>query len=573
MPTATIPQLKALLLGPQADPLTVGLTLAALTTDDIGRLGYASLTGLLGDLLPNGGSPDYSTVMRWVRAASVLDGPDDPRRVWGLAKLGELAKLVTSEALDAFLDVHDPSGMSVRELRDSVRGHGIGVRAQPDANEAHRVLERAIDLAYQHEHAGGILAPLQVKRSRSEPSDYTLSVSGNVADPLVAETLAAAARVMGAIGTAKAAWRKVQRGHTVSIPPPMALDEILALAPGQLQAEWASPDLVRITKAGQPVLHLPVERIQRTSHEPVWPEGNAKTRGVFGIIDTISQGCLRAATGWPGTERACFAMQDGDGNSCYANWTRWARLERPRNGGFDVASNGLVNDLMKIRIPRDGDPSLERYKRDQWRVDAESTDGALSVALGIFQTLAESNPTHRLFTLCSHAVRPSDEMLCWLGALRNCWVGTTVAGWLSSDELDVRFGAIERFISFGIPCVVWVVTHETWNNTPPLNRALELVPPERIIEAPYRYGTDSQDLPLLNVNPLGSCSDRRIDADDIEYRVQWQPDPDSGMPIARLLDEVGHEPKRPPHSKCEGCSLLCGLSVLDLPKATKRSPS
>lgn len=486
--------------------------------------------------------------------------------------MSELARL-GSAAFDAFLSRHDPSMMSVRELREAIRGHGTGVRAQPDVDEPHRVLERAIDAAYRHQHPDSVPAPLRIQRSRSGPAEYTLSVSGDVADIRVAETLATASRVMGAIGTAKAAWRKGKHNHAVSVPPATPLDEILRLPAEQLEAEWESPDLVRIMKGGQAILHLPVERIQRTSHEPIWPKGNAKTRNVFGIIDTISQGCLRAATGWLATDVACFAMDGDDAKSCYANWTRWARLERPRRGGFDVASNGLVNDLMKIRIPKDGDPSLERYDQDHWRVDAESTDGALSIALGIFQTLAEKNPTHRLFTLCSHAVRPSDEMLCWLGALRNCWTGHTVSGWLSSEELDVRFEAIERFISFGIPCVIWIVTHATWNNTPPLKRALKLVPPERIIEAPYRYGTDSQDLPLLNVNPLGSCSDRRLDTDDIEYLVHWEPGPEGGPAKARLLDEVGHTPSVRTHSKCEGCRLLCGLSVLHRPKTTGRSPS
>ena len=64
MPTPTLPQLRSLLLDPKADPLTVGLALAALTPDDLRRLGGGSLTGLLGALLTKGEKPDYSTVMR-----------------------------------------------------------------------------------------------------------------------------------------------------------------------------------------------------------------------------------------------------------------------------------------------------------------------------------------------------------------------------------------------------------------------------------------------------------------------------------------------------------------------------
>jgi hypothetical protein len=165
-------------------------------------------------------------------------------------------------------------------------------------------------------------------------------------------------------------------------------------------------------------------------------------------------------------------------------------------------------------------------------------------------------------------------MLCWLGALRNCWTGHTVSAGLSAEELEVRFGAIERFISFGIPSMVWLVTHPTWDNRAVLERALALaqVTPDRIIEAPYRLGTERQELPLLGVDPRGACSDHRTGPDGEEYQVRWERGSADGQARARLLDEYGREPRTPAHSKCRGCALLCGLNVLFPRKASRRSP-
>ena len=41
----TLSKLRDLILDPRADPLTVGLELAALSEDDIRRMGFGSLTG------------------------------------------------------------------------------------------------------------------------------------------------------------------------------------------------------------------------------------------------------------------------------------------------------------------------------------------------------------------------------------------------------------------------------------------------------------------------------------------------------------------------------------------------
>lgn len=170
--------------------------------------------------------------------------------------------------------------------------------------------------------------------------------------------------------------------------------------------------------------------------------------------------------------------------------------------------------------------------------------------LGLLQVWAESSLGKWLFTICSHSVRPSDEMLAWLSALPNIWVGHTVSAWLSSDELEVRLRAIERFIAWGIPSAVWIATRDEWDNAAVLERARGLVPDDLIIEVPYRCGTWHQNLPLLGVNPLGACSDQRYGS--------------LGGPVD--LGEVrGDRADAPPshvHARCRGCRLRCGLVPL-----------
>jgi hypothetical protein len=206
-----------------------------------------------------------------------------------------------------------------------------------------------------------------------------------------------------------------------------------------------------------------------------------------------------------------------------------------------------------------------------WRVDAESTDGALSVSLGVFQAWAEANPDHRLMTICSHQFSPSDEMLAWLSALRNAWTGHTVAAaGLSPEEVDMRFASIRRFLDWGVACAVWIVTHPTWDNQSVLDRVLELVPPEAIIEAPYRFRTLDQALPVLHVNRLGACSDYRLTRYGVACHVRRDVDPQTGEIVPTLVDASDSEVTHAAHSKCGGgCELLCGLNALDRRNAAR----
>ena len=571
MPHPDLDDLRELFLDPRSDALDVGLRLHALTREDLRAMGHGSLRELLKGLLPEGRRPEYSTVMRWVRAASVLRGPDDPRREWGVSRLAEVARCSAPESRRKLLQARSRTigSTPVRELRKAVVVHGAESRDSPDADEPHSVLERAIGIALRHERPGSAVE-VEVRRSRGrgrgKREAFAVVATGGATDADMAAALGAASRVTSAIATARAAWRRGPSPEPVRVPRPMPLDEIVELPPGQLEARWVSPDVVQVTKAGTPILHLRVERAEQTNHRVIWPQGNVKLEGVFGVVDSISHGCLRVATGWPGTHEPCFTI-DGDRKTtgCYANHTKWAGLPESRKHGFDVTRNGLTNRLMKVRLPLDGSPSLARWKGRIWRVDAESTDGALSISLGIFQVFAEANPTHRLMTICSHQFRPPDEMLAWLSALRNAWTGHTVAaGGLSPDELDVRFDSIRRFLDWGVPCAIWIVTHPDWDDRGVLDRALEFVPPEAIIEAPYRFRTLDQALPVLHVNPLGACSDHRLTRYGVPCHVRLDVEHDGHEVVPVLVDPHGGIVTHAAHSKCSGgCRLLCGVNVID----------
>ena len=167
----------------------------------------------------------------------------------------------------------------------------------------------------------------------------------------------------------------------------------------------------------------------------------------------------------------------------------------------------------------------------------------------------------RFLTICSHAAEPSEAMLCWLAALRNAWVGHSTSAWFHPEETDHRFAQIRRFLAFGIPSVIWITTHPEWDNQPILDRALDLVPPQNIVEYPLR-GIHRHDLPVLHVNPLGACGDHRVDGFGRRFIVQSQ-SCETGL-VSRLVAEAGDgsSPQLTLKSRCRGCQLRCGLPAV-----------
>lgn len=549
MNRTSVSALKAMVTEASGRELEVGLALLSLTRDDLEALGCQSLTELIQRrLLGKVERPDYSSVMRWVRAAEVLDGLDDPQRGWGVSQLIELARIADpASRADFVARCGDASRMPIRELRRRVTTHLANDAVRRVSHTPEAILQRAVTLAVERLHPGCRGVQVRLRRPHGGDARQHLEVATPVLDDAAAEALATAARVTGEVGRVRGVWRPAKGRPTVDPPPPSSLDEVLALPPGQLEASWVSPDLVELRKAGTPMLHLSVERCPPIAGGIIYPHGNTKTGTECGIVNTISQGCLRAATGLPGTHEACYVGPDNP-HGCFANYTRVA--QRHSSLHFDVARNGLVNDCLRIRLPKSGRRSLAEYDQDLWRVDSESADGSLSIALGLLQSWAEANPRHWMFTICSHAVRPSDGMLAWLAALQNTWAGHTVSAAFSPREVDVRFDAIRRFVDWGIPSVVWIATRVGWENEAVLERVRGFVPDELIIESPYRRGPWAQELPLLGANPLGACSDHRTDGANLEYDLAAPPEE---MPRRMPLNA---------HAHCTRCRLRCGLVAL-----------
>lgn len=541
--------LREMLKAPAGRELEVGVALLAISPDDLRSLGCGSLSELIQRKLLRGlKRPEYSTVMRWVRAAEMLGGPDDPLCDWGVSRLVELGRITDVESRRDFATAYpSAASASVRELRRLIDAHLTveavrGVSSKPDA-----ILQRAVSRALERLHPGTGHVAVKLRHGHHGDPRPRLEIVTAVAEHFTPEAVATATGVAADISVARRVWQGGQQPSNVPPSQPMELAEILSLPPGQLEALWATPDLVELRKAGVTIRHLAVRRLPAVAHEIIKPAGNTKTGTWCGVLNTISQGCLRTATGLAGTDTACYVAPD-NACGCFANESKVAG--RSRHIGFDVARNGLVNDALLIRLPKSGSRSLTRYDQDLWRVDSESADGCLSVALGLLQGWAEANPQAWFFTICSHAARPSDGMLAWLAILRNAWCGHTVSAAFSPEDLDVRFDAARRFLDWGIPGIIWIATRVGWDNAAVLRRARHLVPDELIIETPYRRPPSIQELPLLGVNPLGACSDHRSASRGLQYDLGG---PDTEMPRKMPLSA---------HARCRGCRLRCGLQPL-----------
>lgn len=271
-PDPTIRRLRDLLSAPRGQEIAIGLALSALDRADLTALGHDHLRSLIErELLPGLDSPDYSTIMRWVRAAGVLDGPEDPRAAWGVSTLCELAKLGGSDALDAFVREHraeDMSALSVRRLRHEVARWRGGTRARPGMDETHRVLQRAI--------AACLEPGIRVKVDRALPgetgSEYSVALTGPTLGTELSAALEVSGRVVAAIAEAKAAWHRGSAGEPTGHAA-LSLDEVLALPAGQLSARWADADTVEVSKGGVTLARLPVRRsrMKRTGGSSIPP--------------------------------------------------------------------------------------------------------------------------------------------------------------------------------------------------------------------------------------------------------------------------------------------------------------
>jgi len=276
----------------------------------------------------------------------------------------------------------------------------------------------------------------------------------------------------------------------------------------QLTAEWEpSGDVVSVLSGGHRIALLPVERVARGKF--LKRDGNDKVDHA-GVINGLAHACFRGALPHPGCDLPCYA-EPGRCHGCFANLDRWAMRKQNVAVGYNVIHNSLVNDRGWLRIPRDGDWCLSSTPPTAdpalWRVDSESGDGSMSIALGLIQRYAEATPEQWFFTFASHAFAPTDEALDWMASLGNAWVLHTLSGCFSEQELDVRFRSFERYLDAGVPSVAYVVTSGSWDDGPVLARTLDLLgSPEFLIEEPRRVHNNLQEKPSLGVNPLGHCS-------------------------------------------------------------------
>ena len=506
---------------------------------------------------------DYSSEMRWLRAARFCQGRNDSPETWGVSRIVELLRIKDAAAREQFIADHAPATMSVRELRQAVLRF-LAQSGVPLSRPNRGLVAEKACLTAARIFAKGAALNLLLTGSPCN-SDYIL------APPAPQESLDGIDETERRVPAEIAAVRTIWTGQGDSRhrgAAALGMLEASGEAVPPLRARWLSPGAVVVTRGDVEVVVLPVRRIPKS--RIVKQGGNTKTKNVFGIINSISQGCLREATGWEKSDKSCFDDQGRGG--CFANHAAAA--------GFSIINNGWKNDLLRVQLPSSREASLRRYDRELWRVDAESADGSMSIALGLIQMWAESNHDKWFTTICSDFFYPSESMLCWLAALPNVWVGHTVSAWFSEEELNVRFGAIERFLAHGVPTTVWLTTDPDWGNRQVLQRALSLVGADQIIEYPHRH-IHFQHQPVLHVNPRGACSDYRAEKDEMrkgskevvrEGRRATYSDPEqggSGRMVIQTEDRREVRPKGFVHARCKRCSLLCGYGAC-LPRHVAR---
>jgi len=350
---------------------------------------------------------------------------------------------------------------------------------------------------------------------------------------------------------------------------PMA--DIDALPAGPLTVSLRSPQLVDFWKSGEWVASIPVER--RGLSTFFRAKGSIKSQGAVPVLNSLSNGCGRRLTGYERSDERCF-KGPGKCSGCYADVNQYtvhhenqAKCWGIVHNGFITMPDGTVNDCLKLRLPGDGKPgrltaSMAKagpFDPPMVRTDCVSSDGSLSVSLGLIQGWAEQNPTVWFYTISSNYFRPSDEMLRWAASIPTIWVGHTISCWFSEPENEARLAAIRRYIEFGVPTVIWITTSPEWPNGEMVRRALELVPETHIIEAPLQTSKLSKHQPVLDLNPLGACGDMRYDllgrlATFVERRGEMVPHVLGDHGLERARGHVG--------PRCLGCRVKCGYHAV-----------
>lgn len=306
---------------------------------------------------------------------------------------------------------------------------------------------------------------------------------------------------------------------------------------------------IRVSRGRKVLATLEAERYPKNA-QLVKARGNKKTESVLGMVKSLAGCCFRAGTGFEKCETACYTDEKGCGG-CYANHTLYAVLNK--NRGYNVVHNGLrpgTEEFAHIRLPINNNYSLDRWGTRLWRVDSETADASLSIALGITQQWARANSGKTFTAISSDYFFCPDSRLRELAALRNVVIGHTLSPWFGPSDQANRVKEIKRFQSFGVPTMVWLATRPDWNVEEQKNLALSLVSENQILEVPYHYGGKSAPH-SVHLNPAGACCENHVDS-------------------ARRLIKNGQvvvDGEKVPHSGrssgvCAGCRVLCGARYL-----------
>jgi hypothetical protein len=146
----------------------------------------------------------------------------------GVSRLSEVGTLSPPER-EELLGRCDPGGLSIRGLRSAIAR--LRGRHDPEVDEPHRVLERAIGIMVGREAGDHRPPEVRVRRDRGRGRGVVLTLRSAAADDHAAADLATASRVVGAVATARAAW--------VHQMPPVTPRRFPLLAPGP-QQHWPS---------------------------------------------------------------------------------------------------------------------------------------------------------------------------------------------------------------------------------------------------------------------------------------------------------------------------------------------
>lgn len=267
-----------------------------------------------------------------------------------------------------------------------------------------------------------------------------------------------------------------------------------------LKAQWINDNQIAILK-GNKVVAAPSVRIRENRSSYLKTRGNHKTKNMVGLIKNVAQGCFRKATEFEKCDVPCY-------EACYANETVYAR--KNTWSGFNIIHNGMDNQYFHINIPASKNYKLNTLKI--WRIDSETSDMSLGLALGLAEPWIEANQDKFFTGISSDYFFVPAKELKKLAQYDNLVVGHTISIWFGEDDLENRFEQIERYCDYGVNTMVWVVTKPEWvelrkdyrKQQAMVKRALKLVDKTQIIEVPFHY-RQKHEIETLGINPHGSC--------------------------------------------------------------------